>query len=91
MDLKINFFDNINIIGPSNNCSVYVEGVDADDILDSIETKDIARYISVPDILEHHDHHELIWAIGDIEKFVEVFGRAAILDFLDVNENEEEL
>jgi len=46
--------------------------------------------VSAKDCTEHIDHHELIEAIGDIEKFVEVFGRAAILDWLDVHENDEE-
>lgn len=90
MDLSIEYFENIQVSGPSYGVGLSVSGVDPDEIIGQFDAEEILKVVEIKDVVKYHDHHELIEAIGDIDKFVEVFGRAAILDHLDVNENEEE-
>lgn len=92
MDLILENVSEVTVTSKYGNYAneVRLEGVDHEDVLKQIGARDVARFIPVSEIIEEYDHHELIEAIGDIEKFVEVFGRATILDYLDVHENEEE-
>lgn len=92
MDLILENVSEVTVTSKYGNYAneVRLEGVDSENIIKQMEAKDVLYYFGSEDIVNYYDHHELIEAIGDIDKFVEVFGRAAILDHLDVNENEEE-
>lgn len=91
MDIKIEKFEYSMANNYSDGATLIVSGVDAEELLSQLNPDDVVKVLDIPTIIAHHDHHELIAAIDDIEKFVDVYGRAAILDHLDVNENKEEL
>lgn len=92
MDLILENIGEISIVSKygsyANEIRLY--GVDQENLINQLDPKDVLSVVDIKDVIDYHDHHELIQAIGDIDKFVEVFGKAAILDWLDVNLNEEE-
>lgn len=88
--IKLESFSNLTVLNYTDGATLSMS-VESEELINQIPVDEVVKNVDIEGLLSYHDHHEVIEKIGDIEKFVEVFGRAAILDYLQVNESEEEL
>lgn len=89
MNLTITSFG-LTIRNYNDGAVLSLADLEREEILSQLNPLDVVKVLDIPTIVAYHDHHELIAAIDDIEKFIEVYGRATIMDYLRINENDEE-